>query len=138
MSVLTPSTHQIRLPLYVNSIFAGFPSPADDYIELALDLNEYLIEKPHSTFCVRVKGNSMEAAHIRQGDILIVDRSKPPKSGLVVVAFLDGEFTVKRLLINSEGTFLMPEHPAYDPIRVPEDSEFQVWGVVTYIIHEAR
>jgi len=137
-SSLPPNIHKIRLPLYVSPINAGFPSPADDYIELALDLNEYLIDKPHATFCVRVKGNSMEAAYIRQDDILIVDRSKTVKNGLIVVAVLNGEFTVKRLSINSKGTFLIPEHPAYDPIRIPEDSDFQVWGVVTYIIHQAR
>lgn len=125
----------LRLPLYTG-ITAGFPSPADDYIELTLDLNEYLIDKPHSTFCVRVRGNSMEEANIRKNDILIVDRSKAATSGRIVVAVLNGEFTVKRLLINDKGTFLLPEHPAYDPIRVAEDAEFQIWGVVTYTIHK--
>lgn len=128
----------IRLPLYVSPIQAGFPSPADDYIELTLDLNEYLIDKPASTFCVRVKGNSMEGASIQQGDILIVDRSKPATSGRIVVAVLDGEFTVKRLVWTEKGAFLMPEHPAYDPIPVQADSDFRVWGVVTYIIHQAK
>ncbi len=137
---MTHQTHTstlitLRLPLY-SGITAGFPSPADDYIELTLDLNEYLIDKPHSTFCVRVRGNSMEGANIRQNDILIVDRSKTATSGRIVVAVLNGEFTVKRLLINEKGTFLIPEHPAYDPIRVPEGAEFLIWGVVTYTIHK--
>jgi DNA polymerase V len=125
----------VRLPLYTG-VTAGFPSPADDYIELTLDLNEYLIDQPHSTFCVRVRGNSMEGANIRQGDILIVDRSKPATTGRIVVAVLNGEFTVKRLMINSSGTFLVPEHAAYEPVRVPENSDFQIWGVVTYTIHK--
>ena len=125
----------LRLPLYTG-VTAGFPSPADDYIELTLDLNEYLIDKPHSTFCVRVRGNSMEGANIRQNDILIVDRSKTATSGRIVVAVLNGEFTVKRLLINDKGTFLLPEHPAYDPIRIAPDADFQIWGVVTYTIHK--
>jgi DNA polymerase V len=136
MSQTTPITKTICLPLYASPIQAGFPSPADDHIELDLDLNEYLIDKPHSTFCVRVKGNSMQGVNIHQDDILIVDRSKPVKSGKIVVAVLDGEFTVKRLLIDDKGTFLVPEHPAYDPIQISEGSEFQIWGVVTYTIHK--
>ncbi|GAB3164394.1 LexA family protein [Telluribacter humicola] len=126
----------IRLPLYVSPVQAGFPSPADDYIELDLDLNDYLIDKPHSTFCVRVKGNSMEGTLIRKDDILIVDRSKTPTNGRVIVAALNGEFTVKRLLITSAGAFLQAEHPAYDPIRIEPGMDFQIWGVVTYTIHK--
>ena len=136
MPKLLADTNFIRLPLYVSFIAAGFPSPADDHLEIELDLNEYLIDKPHSTFCVRVSGKSMEGVNIRQGDILVVDRSKTPATGRIVVAVLDGEFTVKRLLINSEGTFLMPEHPAYDPIPISDGAEFQIWGVVIYSIHK--
>ena len=131
-----PDIRIIRLPLYVSPVQAGFPSPADDHLEIELDLNEYLIDKPHSTFCVRVAGNSMEGVNIRQGDILVVDRSKSPTSGRIVVAVLDGEFTVKRLLIDAGGTFLVPEHPAYDPIPIREGAEFQIWGVVIYSIHK--
>lgn len=131
-----PDVRTIRLPLYVSPVQAGFPSPADDHLEIELDLNKYLIDKPHSTFCVRVAGNSMEGVNIRQGDILVVDRSKSPTNGRIVVAVLDGEFTVKRLLITKEGTFLVPEHPAYDPIAIREGAEFQIWGVVIYSIHK--
>ncbi|TDB66838.1 LexA family protein [Arundinibacter roseus] len=129
-------TYKILLPLYVSPIQAGFPSPADDYIELELNLNEHLIQNPSATFCVKVKGNSMEGANIHAGDILLVDRSKPATSGKVVVAVLNGEFTVKRLLLTEKGTYLVPEHPAYKPIPISEDSEFQIWGVVTYTIHK--
>ncbi len=136
MNQTLPSIRIVRLPLYISYVAAGFPSPADDHLEIELDLNEYLIDKPHSTFCVRVAGNSMEGVNIRQGDILVVDRSKSPVSGRIVVAVLDGEFTVKRLLINKEGTFLVPEHPAYEPIPICDGNEFQVWGVVIYSIHK--
>jgi DNA polymerase V len=130
------TTTTIRLPLYTCPITAGFPSPADDYLDLALDLNEYLIDKPGSTFYVRVRGNSMEGANIRDGDILIVDRSKKATSGRIVVAMLNGEFTVKRLLWTDKGASLLPENPAYKAITIPEDSDFQIWGVVTYTIHK--
>ncbi|TDB60073.1 LexA family protein [Arundinibacter roseus] len=129
-------TYKISLPLYTCPVMAGFPSPADDYVELELNLNEYLIQNPAATFCVRVKGNSMEGANIKAGDILLVDRSKPAVSGSVVVAVLEGEFTVKRLAWTEKGTYLIPEHPGYEPIYIPEDSEFQIWGVVTYTIHK--
>ena len=124
----------IRIPLYLTPIQAGFPSPADDHIELPLDLNEYLIVNPSSTFCVCVEGNSMLEANIHPGDILVVDRSKPARHGKVVVAVVNGEFTVKRLSITEKGTFLMPEHPAYEPILIGPDMDVQIWGVVTYTI----
>lgn len=126
----------IRLPLYLTPVQAGLPSPADDYIELSLDLNEHLLDDPQNTFCVRVQGNSMQGANIHPGDILVVDRSKPARNGKVVVAVVNGEFTVKRLSITDEGTYLMPEHPAYHPIPIGPDMDVQIWGVVTYTIHK--
>lgn len=123
------------LPAFT-SVQAGFPSPADDYIEKRLDLNELVISHPVSTFYVKVEGESMIEAGIRSGDILVVDRSKEPAHGKIVVAVVGGEFTVKRFVINKEGAWLVPENPAFKPIKVDGGVDFQIWGVVTYIIHK--
>ncbi len=124
-----------QLPLYGSKVPAGFPSPADDYIEKQLDLNEHLIKHPSATFFVRVSGNSMLDAGIHENDILIVDRSITPVSGKIVVAALDGQLTVKRLKISKEKLFLMPENKEFEPIEVREDNEIYIWGVVTNVIH---
>lgn len=114
---------------------AGFPSPADDYVERTLDLNEYLVEHPAATYFVRVSGESMTGAGIHDGDVLVVDRSVEPRPGRVVVAAVDGEFTVKRL-VRREGAWLLEaEHPDYPPIIIGECTEFEVWGVVRHVIH---
>lgn len=125
-------------PLFLNPVQAGFPSPAEDYLERKLDLNEHLVERPSATFFVRVEGDSMLGAGIHKGDILIVDRSLEPISGRIVIAFLNGEFTVKRLKIDGEKISLLPENPKYPPMEIRPDSDFLVWGVVTYVIHDAR
>ena len=127
----TQSAH----PLVVSSVSAGFPSPADDYIEGQLDLNEHLIQHPAATFFVRVEGDSMINAGIHSGDILIVDRALEPKNKNVVIANMNGELTVKRIRIKYKKLLLMPENENYPPMPVPEDIDFQVWGVVTYVIH---
>lgn len=127
-----------KLPYYVSKIPAGFPSPADDYIERKLDLNEHLVLKPAATFFVQVDGDSMKDSNIVSGDILIVDRSKEDKDGKIVVAMLDGEFTVKRFKKEDKKAFLMPENDKFKPIEITEDNDFEVWGVVTYIIHQAK
>jgi DNA polymerase V len=124
-----------QLPLYASKVSAGFPSPADDYLEGALDLNEHLIDHPAATFFVRVSGDSMIGAGIHPDDILVVDRSLEATSGRVIVVALDGELTVKRLHINGEGVQLLPENPAYRPIRVSDGEQLHVWGVVTSVIH---
>lgn len=124
------------IPLYQSRVQAGFPSPADDYMELSLDVLKFLVDKPYSTFCVRVKGNSMEGATIKDGSILVVDRSKDVKNDDIIIATLNGDFTVKRYRKNRGQIWLIPEHPAYDPVLVTEEMEFQVWGVVTYIINQ--
>ncbi len=126
----------IFIPLVSSTVSAGFPSPAEDYTELSLDLNSYLIERPYTTFCIRVRGNSMEGAKMYDGDILLVDRSLSAQNGSVIIGVLDGEFTVKRLRLEQGKTFLIPEHPAYEPIPITEENDFKVWGVVTYIIHK--
>ncbi|MDQ1256385.1 MAG: polymerase [Candidatus Hydrogenedentes bacterium] len=117
---------------------AGFPSPADDYIEKPLDLNELMVEHPEATFFVRVKGDSMVDANIHSADILVVDRSREAHDGCVVVAVLDGEFTVKQLRNRDGQVLLLPANRKYRPITVTPEQDFQVWGVVTYVIHAVR
>jgi DNA polymerase V len=128
------STKQKR-PLFLVPVPAGFPSPADDYLEGALDLNEYLIKHKAATFFWRVTGDSMIGAGIHSGDLLIVDRSLEPQTGNVIIAVLDGELTVKRIEMHDGRLFLVPENPDYPLIPVTEEQSFQVWGVVKHVIH---
>ncbi|MDD5089368.1 MAG: translesion error-prone DNA polymerase V autoproteolytic subunit [Candidatus Wallbacteria bacterium] len=128
----------LKLPLFSDGIAAGFPSPADDYIERKLDLNEYLIRHPAATFFVRVEGESMINAGIHPGDILIVDRALEPGDNKIVVALLEGEFTVKRLRKTCSGLFLLAENPAYAPIEIQQGANFEIWGVVAFVIHQAE
>ena len=130
------SNKKIDLPLYQSRIAAGFPSPADNYIESNLDLNEFLINHPSATFFVRVVGDSMIKAGIETGDILIVDRSLEPSDYKIVVAVVDGEFTVKRLIIKDGKYYLHAENDDYTDIEIKEEMHFEVWGVVTRIIKE--
>ena len=120
-----------RLPLLLNRIPAGFPSPADEYAETALDLNTYLIRNKTATFFFRVIGDSMTGANIHDGDLLVVDRSIEPKHGHIVLAVINNEYTVKRLYSLNGVIELHAENPAYAPIRFQEHDELQVWGVVT-------
>lgn len=122
-------------PFYLNAVSAGFPSPADDYMDRSLDLNEHLIANPAATFFVRACGESMIGAGIHDNDILIVDRSLNPVNGSVVIAALDGELTVKRLLNKNGNLFLTPENNDFPDMEVYEDCSFEIWGVVTYVIH---
>jgi DNA polymerase V len=124
-----------KRPLFLVPVPAGFPSPADDYLEGALDLNEYLIKHKAATFFWRVTGDSMIGAGIHSGDLLIVDRSLEPETGNVIIAALDGELTVKRIEIHDGKLFLVPENPDYPLIPVTEEQSFQVWGVVKHVIH---
>ena len=129
------TTTQKLLLLFENPVSAGFPSPADDLIDKKLDLNEHLIKTPAATFFVRVQGESMKGAGILDQDLLVVDRSLTPKSGQVIVAVIDGEFTVKRFKKTGGRLFLCPENPKYRSIEILEGMDFVVWGVVTYAIH---
>ncbi len=122
-------------PLFSSRVEAGFPSPADDYLEGALDLNEHLVKNPAATFFVRVTGESMTGAGIFPGDLLVVDRSLSPESGNVVIAVLDGELTVKRLWQENGRVELRADNPAYAPIRLSGTMELDVWGVVKHVIH---
>ncbi len=126
----------ISRPLLGTHICAGFPSPAQDYIEATLDLNEFLIRHPASTFFVRVDGYSMINAGIVPDDILIVDRAVEAVHNRIVVAIIDGELTLKRLRIEDGLYWLVPENPEFDPICIDEDTDFYIWGVVTYVIHK--
>lgn len=125
----------LKLPLFMESVSAGFPSPADDYLEGRLDLNDHLIRNPAASFFVRVQGDSMINAGIHTGDILLVDRSLEAKDGSVVIAVVDGELTVKRIKKSGNRLFLLPENKNYKPIEIRSESGFEVWGVVTTVIH---
>ena len=120
------------------NISAGFPSPAQDYIEGSLDLNEFLIHHPAATFFVRVDGVSMINAGIHPDDILIVDRALEPSNNKIIIAVVDGELTVKRLKIENNIWSLLPENPQFPSIEITEDMDFHVWGVVTYAIHKMK
>lgn len=127
---------KISLDLYACRVEAGFPSPADDFLETSLDLNEHLIQHPAATFFVRVNGDSMIGVGIHHQDILVVDRSLEPKHGSVIIAVLNGELTVKTLEYRSGKPFLVPANPAYDPVAITDEMEFSVWGVVTSVVHQ--
>ena len=124
-----------EVPMYSNKVAAGFPSPADDYLEDKIDLNQYLVKHPASTFLVRASGESMINAGIFPDDILVVDRSLKAEDGKVVIAVVDNELTVKRYRKKGKKIFLEPENNAFDPIVIADESEAFVWGVVTNVIH---
>ena len=126
----------IHLPLVGTAVKAGFPSPADDYIEDRLDLNQHLIAHPNATFFVRVAGESMLNAGIQDGDTLIVDRSLEAKNNNIVIATLNGDFTVKRLVYRASEPWLIPCNPSYPDIQLTEDMDTVIWGVVTSVIHK--
>ncbi len=125
------------IPLFTDSVQAGFPSPAEDYMDLDLNLQDHLIQNPSATFCVRAVGESMQGAGIQGGDIMLVDKSITPKNRSIVLAVIDGEFTVKRLNVSEKELYLVPENENSPPIKITEKMDFQVWGVVTYIVHKA-
>ena len=124
----------LLLPFYEVKVPAGFPSPAEGLPAEQLDLVSYLVRNPAATFFLRVSGDSMIEAGIFDGDLLLVDRSLEPKSGDIVIAVLDGEFTVKRLLLKNGRVELRPENREFRIIRVPQGAELDIWGVVTNVI----
>ena len=128
----------LKLPLVSAKVEAGFPSPADDHLERGIDLNEELIRNPPATFLVRVKGDSMRDAGIHSGDVLIVDKSITPSDRQIVVAMIDGEFTVKRYRKHAGRVFLEAANENFRSIQIGEDQELTIWGAVTYIIHKAK
>lgn len=128
-----------KLPSLMNSpVRAGFPNPAEDAGGSALDLNELLVKHPTSTYYLRVEGDSMSGSGITSGDIVVVDRSLEPRQNDIVVAAVDGEFTLKRLKRDGRRAWLVAEHPAYAPIALHEALDASIWGVVTFWIHQQR
>ena len=132
------ASSRLLIPLLKETISAGFPSPAEDYIEIGIDLNKYLIKNPISTFVLRVSGNSMNNAGIYNNDLLIIDRSINPNPGHIVVALLDGEFTLKRLIKEEDNYYLKADKENYPSINLYEYIDIQIWGVATYSIHELK
>lgn len=124
------------LPLYLQPVRAGFPSPADDFLDNKLDLNDFLIQHPAATFFLRVSSNSMRNAGIYMGDVLIVDRSLEPADNAIVVVALDGELLIKRIKHEKNGIQLLSDNPHFETITITEEQQFQVWGVVTSVIHK--
>ena len=121
--------------LHISSISAGFPSPAEDHIDVSLNLNDYLVKHPSSTFYIYVKGDSMIGSGIYDGDLMVVDRSLEPQSNNIAVAVIDGEFTVKKIYKNKNQIYLLPDNKNYKPIHIKEGMDFQIWGIVTHSIH---
>jgi len=135
--ILRIEDFHLTLPYAVSRVKAGFPSPADDYIEKSLDFNEYLIKRPAATFCVRVSGDSMINAGIHDSDLLIVDRSINPSHNSIIIAVIDGEMTLKRLVRSNGRVILQAENPDYPSIIITDEMSFEVWGVVSFVIHRA-
>ena len=127
---------RLSIPLFASGVRAGFPSPADDYVENVLDLNTYLIQDAAGTFFARVEGDSMIGAGLFDGDVIVVDRGRTPAHGNIVVAAIDGEFTVKRLSRSGGRVTLLPENPKYPSIQPTYDQDFVIWGVVTGAVHK--
>ena len=138
ISIPSPNPWRVMRPLFLSRVPAGFPSPADDYIEGALDLNEHLIAHREATFFMRVQGHSMIGAGIHDGDLLVVDRSLEAGHGDIVVAVIDCELTIKRLSKRGGRVRLLAEHPGFAPIEFRDGQELTVWGVVTSIVRRIR
>jgi len=124
----------LRIPFVKEGVSAGFPSPAADFMETSIDLNKELSDNPLATFYIKVKGNSMIDAGINDNDVLVVDRSLEPQNNKIAICFIDGEFTVKRILVEQDCLYLIPENPNYSPIKVTEENQLIIWGMVTYVI----
>ena len=135
MDSFDSTTKKFKIPLLTDSVSAGFPSPADDYTEENIDLNEHLISNPFSTFFLRVKGESMINAGIKDKDLIIVDKSLTARPGNIIIAMIDGEFTIKRLSIKNNELYLKSENHNYPDFRFKNHIDVQIWGVVIYSIH---
>lgn len=125
---------EAELPMSQAGVSAGFPSPADDFMSLKLDLNRELIKNPSATFYARVSGVSMIDEGINDGDLLIIDKSVGPYDGCLAVAYIDGEFTLKRFRDMGDHALLVPANKNYKPIKITADNDFMIWGVVRYVI----
>ncbi|MBN2668203.1 MAG: translesion error-prone DNA polymerase V autoproteolytic subunit [Bacteroidales bacterium] len=125
---------KLDLPLIENGISAGFPSPADDFMDVSIDLNRDLIKNPASTFLGKVSGDSMQDLGINDGDLIVIDKSLEPSNGKIAVCFIDGEFTLKTIRIENDKLWLVPANAKYKPIEVTEDNHFVVWGILVHVI----
>jgi len=134
LTFYSPANPSSKQPIIEGGISAGFPSPADDFKEIRISLDENLVRNKEATFYARVSGESMIGAGLDDGDLLVIDRSLEPKDGKIAVCYIDGEFTVKRLKIKEGVLYLMAENSRYKPIEVTEENTLLVWGVVTYVI----
>jgi len=135
LTIYLPDRSQfIERPMVNEDIAAGFPSPAEDFKEVRISLDKELVKNENATFYARVRGNSMVDANIEDGDLLVIDRSIETRNGKIAICMIDGEFTVKRLKVEKDCVFLMPENKVFEPIKVTEDNELIVWGIVTYVI----
>lgn len=140
LELLAPSAaslaDRVGAPLYLAPVEAGFPSPAEDYIDCKLDLHRHLVRNEAATFFLRAHGESMLGAGIHDGDLLVVDRSMEAGNRKVVIAALEGELTVKRLLRREGRVLLAPENPQFSPVDITENEFVHIWGVVTYVVHK--
>ena len=125
----------MKVTLYLNSVCAGFPSPANDYLEGEIDLNRYLIKNPLATFIVKSQGNCMLQAGIHSGDLLIVDRSIKPKNNSIIIASIDGDLTVKRIKTSGKNFLLSSDNKDYENVKINNESDIFIWGIVTKVIH---
>ena len=127
-----------KLPIFESGVSAGFPSPAEDHLDLSLDLNEYIIKHPASTFYIYAKGDSMINSGIYDGDLMVVDKSLNPSKKNIVIAIINGEFTVKRIMCINNKMYLTPDNNNYKSIEITSDMDFEIWGVVTHTIHKHK
>lgn len=135
LTIYSPEKTQLKERPIVNEyISAGFPSPAEDFKEVRISLDKELVKNEEATFYARVRGNSMIDANIEDEDLLVIDRSIETRNGKIAVCMIDGEFTIKRLKIEKNCIYLMPENKNYKPIKVAEENELIIWGIVTYVI----
>lgn len=134
----TDTSSELPLPIADEGIRAGFPSPAQDFMDLSIDLNKELVRHPSSTFYGRVRGDSMHDAGVTDGDILVIDKSLEPHDGDMAVCFVDGDFTIKYIRIEKDIVWLIPANKKYEPIKITGDNDFLIWGIVTYSIKKQR
>ncbi len=126
--------NQKHLLLANEAISAGFPSPAEDFKELKISIDQEVVKNESATFFARVDGESMQGAGLDDGDLLVIDRSEEPENGKIAVCFIDGEFTVKRLKVKDNCIYLMPENSKYKPLKVTSENQLIIWGIVTYVV----
>lgn len=135
LTFFIPDSENSKELLYFSGgIKAGFPSPAADFDETKINLDNVLVKNREATFYAKASGNSMIGAGIDDGDIMVIDRSLEPVNNKIAVCYIDGEFTVKRIKIEKKGVYLMPENKEFHPIKVTEDNQLIIWGIVTYVI----